>query len=262
MLCMSPLATLLTAEDPPPFRVIEAASASPFLITCDHAGNVLPKALGSLGLSESELQTHIAWDIGAAGVTERLALELGAYAILQTYSRLAIDCNRPLHVESSIAENSEYARIAGNIGISHEQAELRTNEIFRPYHRCIEAELDRRVRAGCPTWFIALHSFTPRFMGTARQWHAGILYNRDARLAHVLLELLRREEALLVGDNQPYQVSDLSDYGVVEYGERRGLLHVELEIRQDLIADPAGQAEWAARLARVLREAYALLAGS
>jgi predicted N-formylglutamate amidohydrolase len=104
-----------------------------------------------------------------------------------------------------------------------------------------------------------MHSFTPTFMGLDRQWHAGVLYNRDKRLAHLMLELLRREPGLHVGDNEPYSVSDLSDYGVVEYGERRGLPHVELEIRQDLIADDAGQRAWADRLARLLPRAASLL---
>ncbi len=112
--------------------------------------------------------------------------------------------------------------------------------------------LDARLHRQQPTLLVALHSFTPVFDGTARPWHAGVLYGRDARLGRVLLELLRAEDSLSIGDNQPYDVSDETDYAIPVHGERRGIPHVELEIRQDRIADDAGQAAWAARLARLL----------
>jgi predicted N-formylglutamate amidohydrolase len=174
---------------------------------------------------------------------------------------LVIDCNRPLHVPSSIAKQSEHVVIPGNHGVSDTQVERRINGVFRPYHACIEAELARRERERQPTIFIALHSFTPTYMGILRPWQAGVLYNRDARLARMMLASLRSEADLIVGDNEPYSVSDLSDYGIIEYGERRGLPHVELEIRQDLIADDAGQRAWAERLARLLPEAACALTG-
>ncbi|HEY8944011.1 MAG TPA: N-formylglutamate amidohydrolase, partial [Polyangiaceae bacterium] len=196
-----------------------------------------------------------AWDIGVAGVARRLATALPAFVILQTYSRLVIDCNRPLHVKSSIVERSEYTEVPGNVGLTTSQVTRRVDEVFLPYHQRIERELEERARSGRSTIFVALHSFTPRFMGTTRPWHVGVLYNRDTRLARLMLELFRREGDLVVGDNEPYQVSDLSDYGVVQYGERRGLPHVELEIRQDLIADDLGQAVWAERLTRLLQSA-------
>jgi predicted N-formylglutamate amidohydrolase len=227
------------------------------VITCDHAGRLIPQRLGTLGVSAGELEAHVAWDIGAAGVAERLGAALGGFVILQTYSRLVIDCNRPLHVESSIATTSEYTMVPGNQGISRAEAELRARAIFLPYHRCIDLELERRKREGRETVFVAMHSFTPRFKGADREWHAGVLYGKDARLGRAVLELLRREGDLIVGDNEPYAVSELTDYGIVQHAERRGLLCVELEIRQDLIAGAAGQASWAERLARVLPEARA-----
>jgi len=252
---------LLQADEAEPAQVIAGAPSSPFLITCDHAGQVLPRALGTLGLTRAELDTHIAWDIGASGVARRLGAALEAFVILQTYSRLAIDCNRPLGVESSIAKTSEHIVIPGNQSVSADEAALRARSIFAPYHRRIEQELGRREAARLPTTLVAIHSFTPRFLGVARPWHAGVLYNRDRRLAEIMLALLRREPGLVIGDNQPYSVNDLSDYGVVMYGERRGFPHVELEIRQDLITSEAGQVEWAERLARLLREASTALAG-
>ncbi|HLN09004.1 MAG TPA: N-formylglutamate amidohydrolase, partial [Xanthobacteraceae bacterium] len=129
-------------------------------------------------------------------------------------------------------------------------------EIFRPYHDRIESELDRRRAAGRPAALIAMHSFTPVFMGVARPWHAGVLYNRDPRFAHLLLALLAREAGLVVGDNEPYSVTDTSDYTIPVHGERRGLHHVAIEVRQDLIAGPEGQRAWGARLARLLPQAY------
>ena len=246
---------LLEPDEPAPFEVIEDSAGSPFLITCDHAGKRLPRALGDLGLTPAELERHIAWDLGAAGVARALARGLGACAVLQTYSRLVIDCNRPLGVPSSIADISEHTIIPGNQALPPGAAERRAREVFEPYHARIREELARRARASQPTVLIAMHSFTPTFKGVARPWHVGMLYNRDARLAHALLELLRRDPALVVGDNEPYSVSDSTDYGVVEYGERAGNLHVEIEIRQDLLSTEAGQAAWAERFAELLPRA-------
>jgi len=250
-----PATPLLGADDPPPFRVLDGNPDSPFLITCDHAGRTLPRALGNLGLPAEELERHIAWDIGAAKVTEHLARRLGSFAILQTYSRLAIDCNRPLGAQSSIAELSEATVIPGNRGVTPAEAERRARAIFRPYHERIERELERRERAGVPTVYVAVHSFTPRFLGVERAVHAGVLYGKDARFAHEVLARLRAEGSFSVGDNEPYSVSELSDYGVIQHAERRSHPYVELEIRQDLIAGEPGQLEWAERLARILADA-------
>jgi predicted N-formylglutamate amidohydrolase len=252
-------AALLEPDEPRAFDVLDDRAKSPFLITCDHAGKRLPRALGNLGLSDADLERHIAWDLGAAGVARELAARLGAFAALQTYSRLVIDCNRRPGVPSSIAELSENTVIVGNQGLTSFEAARRARDIFEPYHACILRELARRARAGQATVLIAMHSFTPTFLGVARPWHVGVLYNRDTRLAHALLGLLRREPGLVVGDNEPYSVSDLSDYGVVEYGERLGNPHVELEIRQDLLSTQAAQAQWAERMAALLPEALAMI---
>ena len=243
--------------DPPPFRVERPAGKSPFLITCDHAGRRLPARLGTLGLSERDLDRHIAWDLGVAGVARQLADQLDAVAILQTYSRLAIDANRPPGSPESILATSDGTAIPGNQGISTAEAERRAREIFHPYHDRIRAELDQRLRAGRNTLLVSLHSFTPALGdGRARIWQVGVLHLRDTRLAHLLLDLLRQQPDLVVGDNEPYAASDATDYSIVEHGERRGLLHVEIELRQDLIADEPAQATWATRLAPLLRAAH------
>jgi predicted N-formylglutamate amidohydrolase len=212
----------------------------------------LPRALGTLGLAAPDLVRHIAWDIGAGGVARRLAAALGAVVVWQRYSRLVIDCNRPLDAADSIATLSERVVIPGNQNVGREQAEARARAVFHPYHGAIRTELARRREPGLPSIFVAVHSFTPVYLDVARPWHVGVLYNRDARLAEPLLRLLRGEGDLVVGCNQPYAVSDATDFSVVHHGEQRGIPHVELEIRQDLLADDAGQIAWAARLARLL----------
>jgi predicted N-formylglutamate amidohydrolase len=249
---LDPDASLLAADEPAAFEVIEDVSQSPFLITCDHAGKRLPRLLGDLGLPEAELSRHVAWDLGAARVARHLAREHGSFAILQTYSRLVIDCNRQPGVPSSIPTLSEHTVIPGNESLPAAAAARRARDIFRPYHLRIEQELERRSQAALPTVLIALHSFTPIFKGVSRPWHAGMLYNRDRRLGQALLALLRADPALVVGDNEPYSVSDESDYGIPVYGERRGIPHVEIEIRQDLLLDDAGALAWAKRLAELL----------
>jgi predicted N-formylglutamate amidohydrolase len=166
-----------------------------------------------------------------------------------------IDCNRDPSVASSIPEVSEATEIPGNLGLSAAARAARRQAVFEPYHARIRALLDARQAAARRTVFVAMHSFTPVFKGESRAMQVGVLYNRDATLASIMLDLLRAEGDLLVGDNAPYAVSDVTDYGVPVHAEQRGLSHVEIEIRQDLIADEPGQAEWAARFARLLRAA-------
>lgn len=253
MISVHPRSTLLADDEPGPVQLLRETGASPYFLTCDHAGRRIPRSLGQLGLDAVDLRRHIAWDIGAAALTVQLSAALQATAVLQRYSRLVIDCNRPLRSADSIALLSEQTLIPGNQNLGQEASTQRVREVFEPYHACIRAQLDARLLRRQPTLLIALHSFTPVYLGQARPWHVGVLYQRDARLAGALLDALRDEPDLVVGDNQPYSVSDETDYAIPEYGERRGLPHVELEIRQDLIEDPAGQRQWAERLARLMR---------
>jgi len=251
---------LLSPDEPPACVTLGQPNTSPFLLVCDHAGNRIPRRLGTLGVSGSERQRHIAWDIGAAEVARRMAERLGAFAILQSYSRLVIDCNRDPAVPTSIATISEDTPIPGNENLPPAERETRIAEIFRPYHDRIAAELDRRRAAGIPTLLVAIHSFTPVYRGVARPWHVGMLYNRDDRLSVQMIALLRAEGGLTIGDNQPYSVSDESDYTIPVHAERRSLPYGEIEIRQDLIADAAGQGEWAERLSRLLTVAWTRIA--
>jgi predicted N-formylglutamate amidohydrolase len=248
---------LLEPDEPNPVTLENESGDSVFFLTCEHAGRAFPRRLGRLGLPEAETLRHIAWDIGIGAVGRELSLLLNAAVILQTYSRLVIDCNRDPKVPSSIPEISEATEIPGNRSLNETERAARVDAIFRPYHDAIAAALDRRAAADRASVLVALHSFTPVFKGVSRPWHVAVLFNRDPRLAHALAELLRADGSLMVGENEPYRVSDLTDYTVPVHGERRGLPHVEIEIRQDLITDPSGQREWAERLARLLPAAYA-----
>src|SRR5215469_444633 len=246
---------LLAPDESAPVRVLRSEGASDFVLAADHAGRLIPRALGDLGLDETERGRHIAWDIGIAGVTETLSGVLDAAAVLQAYSRLVIDCNRALHHPTSIPRISELTAIPGNESLSLEDRAARRRAIFDPYHTAIAELLDRRRGAGRRTILVAMHSFTPVFKSVARKVEIGVLFHHETKLSRLMLELLRAEGDLVVGTNEPYAITDDSDYTVPVHGEGRGLEHVEIEIRQDLIADSAGQERWAERMGRLLREA-------
>jgi len=255
-------ASLLAADEPQPATATNEDGTSPFVIVADHAGRYLPRRLRNLGLEDAECGRHIGWDIGAGAVSCLIGDALDAVVIRQNYSRLVIDCNRMPGSETSIVALSEHTSVPGNIGLGKSQVEVRVREIFKPYHDRIAGELDRRRQGGRPTALVAVHSFTPVFKAVARPWHLGVLYNRDPRLANILLELLRCQQGLVVGDNEPYSVTDASDYTIPIHGEQRDLHHVAIEIRQDLVADAAGQHRWAGLLARLLPQAYRRLVKS
>jgi predicted N-formylglutamate amidohydrolase len=247
--------TVLATDEPPAFEVTQENGTAPFVIVADHAGRRIPRSLGQLGLAAGDCERHIAWDIGAGLVSLRVGQELAATVIRQTYSRLVIDCNRTPGTPQSILAVSESTCVPGNASLSEAARSSRLREIFEPYHTCITGELDRRATALQNTVLISIHSFTPVYLALARPWHVGVLYNRDPRLAHRLMQLLRSEPGLVVGDNEPYSVGDETDYTIPVHGEQRGLPHVAIEIRQDLITAAAGQEKFAMLLARLLPQA-------
>jgi predicted N-formylglutamate amidohydrolase len=249
------MTALLAPDEPSPVRILRLQGASNFLLAADHAGRLIPRALGTLGLDEVERGRHIAWDIGIAAVTETLALQLDATAILQAYSRLVIDCNRAPGHPTSIPTVSETTVIPGNEGLAAGDRAARKEAIFDPYHTALTRLLDAREAAGRRTVLVAMHSFTPVFKSVSRSVEVGVLYHHETRLSRLMLELLRGEGGIVVGANEPYAITDTSDYTVPVHGEGRGLEHVEIEIRQDLIAEPKGQTAWAQRMARLLTAA-------
>jgi predicted N-formylglutamate amidohydrolase len=246
---------LLAADEPPAVLETGRDGTSRFVIVVDHAGRRIPRRLKNLGLPAAELERHIAWDIGGLAVARQVAAALDASLLAQNYSRLVIDCNRDPKVASSIPRLSESVQIPGNMALSEAEIAARRAEIFDPYHDRLRALLDARQVTGRPTILVAQHTMTNIFAGARREMHAAVLYNRDRRFAGLVLESLRREAGLLIADNEPYFVSDETDYTIPRHGEARGLPHVEIEIRQDLVSDEAGQSAWAGRIAGALQAA-------
>lgn len=225
------------------------------MLIADHAGCEIPAALGDLGLPDAEIRRHIGWDIGVAALGERLAGTLEATFVAQRYSRLVIDCNRDPARADAICAVSDGTRVPGNARLSEADRKARVEEVFEPYHRRIAAEIDARAARGLPTLLVALHSFTPEMGGEARPWRYGVLHLGASALSQAVLAGLRRRlgEAL-VGDNQPYAMDD-TDYTVLAHAVARGLDYVEVEVRQDLLLEPAGVEAAAELLAQVLGEA-------
>jgi predicted N-formylglutamate amidohydrolase len=247
--------TLLNDGEPAAVIAERENGKSPFLFLCDHAGRRIPQKLGDLGVPEAERRRHIAWDVGIEGVARKLAASFDACLIMQPYSRLVIDCNRRPGSKTSMPTISEATEVPGNVDLGAEDAAMRVREIFDPYHQTITHTLNDRRDAKRETILIALHSFTPVYAGIPRPWHTGVLYNRYPKLALALFELFEAEGDLTVGNNEPYSVSDDTDYTIPVHGEQRGLIHVAIEIRHDLIEDERGQTAWAERLARLLPRA-------
>ena len=252
---------IIDDDEPSPVIIDTKNGGSPFLIVCDHAGRAIPRRLGTLGLSDKDLARHISWDIGAGEVARLLSVKLDAVCLRQFYSRLVVDCNRPPGHHQSVARMSEETEIPGNAHLSDTDVAARMTEIFEPYHRSIAQELDCRSLSSQPSLIVAVHSFTPVYLSVQRAWEAGVLYERNPLFALHVKDCLV-EDGLLVGDNEPYQLSDESDYTVPHHAGKRGLSYVELEIRQDLISDVCGQQEWAERLGRILPIAYKRLTKS
>jgi predicted N-formylglutamate amidohydrolase len=247
---------LLDAGDPEPAIVEAAGAGAPFLFVCDHAGRLTPARLNRLGLPEAVFDLHIAWDIGAGALTRRLAGALGCGFVMQAYSRLVIDCNRAPDRPDAAPESSDGIRIPGNAGLTPQALAERVSAIHTPYHAAITRVLDARQAAGSGPIVVFVHSFTPRMNGQDRPWHMGVLHDGASRFSQAVLEDLSRLPGFVIGDNQPYAMDGV-DYCAPLHAIGRGLEYLELEVRQDLIADEAGQARIASVLEGVLARAAA-----
>lgn len=241
--------------DPEPVEVLNPSGSSQFMITCEHAGNTIPVHLGDLGIEDRHLSRHIAWDIGVDAVGRALVKTLDAPVIFQRYSRLVIDCNRPIWAEDSIPEISDGTKVPVNLALSDDELDARYAQIHKPFHDAVAGILDQRVSEKRQTALIALHSFTPCLEAkpAPRPWHLGILFNRDAALSQLIHDAMEEEAGHMTFTfNEPYEVEDHGDYTIPVHGEQRGLPHSLLEIRNDHIAEETGQREWADVLTRVL----------
>jgi predicted N-formylglutamate amidohydrolase len=248
-----PLAESLVTDS---YEVLPGRLDAGLLVLCDHAVNALPREYGTLGLPPGELERHIAYDIGAAAVTRHVAGLLEAPAILTRFSRLLIDPNRGLDDPTLIMRISDGAVVPGNRHLDAAERELRVRRYYEPYHQRIDSLIESCVAAGVPPALLSIHSFTDNWKGVARPWQAAILWDRDHRLAVPLLEALRAESGVVVGENEPYD-GKLAGDSMWQHGTRRGLAHTIIEVRQDLIADSAGQLVWAERIAAAVAAVFA-----
>ena len=242
---------LLESAEPPPFQIVNARGKGSAVLVCDHASNRVPRRMHDLGLTSQQLADHIGWDPGAADVARALSELLDAPLVLSGYSRLVIDCNRPLQSPESIAEQSAGVAVPGNRNLSARDREQRIATFFRPYHQAIDQLLDARRHQ--PALLLSIHSFAAVLDGQRRPWHVGVAYRHDDRLAQRLHEALSERGDINVGYNQPYPIEDAFDYTIPVHGEGRGLASAMIEIRQDEIQSPATAATWATRLAHAFR---------
>ena len=244
--------SLLRPNDPDPVVDYNAAGRSPFLLVGDHAGDAIPAALAGLGLGAADRARHIALDIGIATLGPMLATALDARYLAQSYSRLVIDCNRNPARSDAIPAISDGTPVPGNADLPLDDRATRVAAIHTPYHTAIAAALASRDAAEQASVLVSLHSFTPVMNGAARPWHIGLLHDGgDLRWNDALMAALRVEHDLIVGDNEPYAMND-QDYTVPCHAIDAGRPYIEIEIRQDLLADTAGCTLWADRLARLL----------
>ncbi|MGA3203916.1 MAG: N-formylglutamate amidohydrolase [Bryobacteraceae bacterium] len=230
------------------FRILRPAGKGRFVIFCDHASNRIPAELGNLGLPARELDRHIAWDIGAAGVSEELSNIFDAPAILCGTSRLVIDCNRQLDAPDLIPEVSDGTAIPGNRGLSEQARRMRIEQWFHPYHAAVESVIGD---AG-DTIALSIHSMTECLAGEIRPWEIAFSSYGDRRLVEPILETLRRPGDISVGDNQPYDLNPAVDYSIPFHAMRRKMPYLQVEFRQDEVAEKAGQIRWARRFADAL----------
>ncbi|HWK38655.1 MAG TPA: N-formylglutamate amidohydrolase [Hyphomicrobium sp.] len=238
------------------YELIPGRQDTGLILLCDHATNAIPESYGRLGLPDGELKRHIAYDIGAASVTRQLAGTLEAPAILTRFSRLLIDPNRGLDDPTLVMRISDGAVIPGNRHLDAEERERRVRLYYEPYHTRIDKLIESCVGAGVPPVLLSIHSFTDTWKGIARPWHAAVLWDRDYRFSVPLLDALRVDNGVVVGENEPYD-GKLAGDSMWRHGTRRGLAHAILEIRQDLIGAPEGQRAWAERIAAAVRTIFA-----
>lgn len=248
---------LLDPDEPPAFEVVNPRGAGRAVLVCDHASRRIPRRLGDLGVDPGALSRHVAWDIGAAPVARRLSAILDAPLVLCGYSRLVVDCNRPHWAEDRFTTLSEDVEVPGNRDLDPAERDARVEEIFRPYQAAVDRVVRSRLGRERPPILVSVHSFTPVYHGRRRPWDVGVHFRHDERLARLAIGALRRDGALCVGENAPYQLGIDEDFTVPVHGEAHGIPCALFEIRQDHLASGAGVESWAGRLGALLLEAFA-----
>lgn len=237
-----------------PVLVVNEDGKSPYVFVCEHASNYIPERFNGLGLDPESLIAHIAWDPGAVEVARKLSEQLDAPLLEATYSRLLIDCNRPLDARDLIPEISETTVIPGNHDLNSLERTARIDLSHRPFHRRIEEVIHKRAARGLASWIVTIHSFTPIYKGVSRPWPIGIIHDADARIAEPLIAALEKDNSLNVGVNEPYSPADRVYYTLERHARPRNAPCAMIEIRNDEIATRETQQAWAMRLAAIFNE--------
>ena len=246
-------APLLSPADPAPVERIDGASG--WVISVEHAGHAVPAGLAGLGLAREALLDHIGWDPGAAAVARRLRDRLDATLLLQPYSRLVIDCNRPEGAPDLVAEVSDGVVVPANAGLDAAARAERWAAIHQPYHTALARALEAAEAGPGLAGFLSVHSFTRQRASDAapRPWPVGLLWRQDNPLArHLAARLGAMPAAQPLGINEPYSIGQMHDYTLPMQAEPTRRPHVLIELRNDLIATPEAAADWADRIAEAL----------
>lgn len=245
---------MLSETEPTPARLFNPSGNGPFVFGCEHAGNRIPEALGTLGLTEAELTRHIAWDIGAARLTELIADGLDCPAVLQNYSRLVYDCNRTVDHEGAFVIDADGSFVKGNADLTTSEKLAREKAIYRPFHDKLTALIEHRLRHAERFGYVAVHSFNETVRGKQRPWHIGMIYNQHSTMSKFLIDWFRANTAYVVGDNEPYSPADAVDHTIRVQAEARSIPYTMIEVRNDLLRNGIGVMNWAVLISDALNE--------
>ena len=237
-----------------PYQVYNLKGKSRVILLCDHASNYIPSKYKNLGLSKKEIYRHIGWDIGAASIAKKIANRLNATLIMSGYSRLLVDCNRPLGVPEAFIKVSENTVIPENLRLTKKIKKYRAKKYCIPYRNRIDKILKSRIRKKIIPIIIAVHSFTPVYRGFVRPWHLGLLYRKDRRMVSLVQNQMKNNKSIKIGINEPYKCNLKGDYSIPYFGESNGLPNILFEIRQDLINNNAGVIKWSNKLSNLLEK--------
>lgn len=248
---------LIARGDPAPVEVLNPDGKASVLIVADHAGRAIPRHMGRLGVDQSVLDKHVAWDMGSAAIARHLSQRLDAPAVLACYSRMLVDCNRQLYDPTAFIKVSDGIAIPGNLNLSEDEKWLRVRSFYWPYHHTVTEHLHKLRRRDVTPAMISIHSCTPVYNRVVRPWHYGVIWDQDPRIAVPLIERLAKNEGVCVGDNEPYSGRHPHDFTIDFHAELNALPHVGIETRQDLIGEPEGVRHWAGLLGDALEEILA-----
>jgi predicted N-formylglutamate amidohydrolase len=242
----------------PPFVKLPGDYNRGVVVICDHASKTMPPELKGLGLSPEDLERHIAWDIGAAEVAIFLAARFKLPAVFCGVSRLVIDCNRDPADPASIPTKVDGTPIPGNANMKIWDKAERMSRWFQPYHNAIEETISVALSERRDPVVLSIHSMTPALKGgEKRPWPIALSSHEDRRLTTPMLAALQKRIKEPIGDNEPYALDPKEDYSIPHHAMKRGLRHLQVEFRQDIV----GNSQGAAQLAKVFGDALGEVLG-